>query len=101
MRGKPSGSVLPESTFVENYNLLKKKKIIKQKFGLQHRRSDMSSSIRSAMSVRRSFEILFFQQNLNDLSKIEAVKIVGGIIFLSDFRSDEILRPHIVLVDLF
>jgi len=42
MRGKPSGSVLPESTFVENYNLLKKKKIIKQKFGLQHRRSGMS-----------------------------------------------------------
>jgi hypothetical protein len=38
MRGKPSGSVLPESTFVEIDNWLKKRKIMKQKFGLQHRR---------------------------------------------------------------
>ena len=38
MRGKPSGSVLPESTFVKIDNWLKKRKIMKRKFGLQHRR---------------------------------------------------------------
>jgi hypothetical protein len=38
MRGKPSGSVLPESKFDEIVNELKKRKIMKQKFVLQHRR---------------------------------------------------------------
>lgn len=42
MRGKPSGSVLPEGKLSKIINWLKKRKIMEQKFGLQHRKGKLA-----------------------------------------------------------
>jgi hypothetical protein len=51
MRGKPSGSVLPESTQERIVNWLKKRNIMKQKFGLQHRRGNKKITAKGNWSL--------------------------------------------------
>ncbi|MFV0592093.1 MAG: hypothetical protein ACK5M7_11975, partial [Draconibacterium sp.] len=42
-RGKPAGSVLPESIILNNYKQLTLSTLLKTKFGLQQRRDDSSA----------------------------------------------------------